>query len=284
MKPFLLPTLERLARRELARRGITARQLDTPVAKLHVYDARGQGSGPPVVLLHGIGSAATPFAGVMGRLRRDAERIVAPDYPGHGFSSAANAPLTAELLFDVMTGALDQLLDKPSVLVGNSLGGAVALTYAIRRPERVRGLVLVSPAGARATDEEWAAIRATFALGSRADARAFVERLYHKRPRLAPLIAWELPALMHRPAVRELLASATNDPLPQPEQLAALAAPVLLVWGKSERILPASLLDYYIRHLPPRTVVDQPEDFAHCPQFEAPGALARKISDFAKAI
>jgi pimeloyl-ACP methyl ester carboxylesterase len=284
VKPILVPALERLARRGLARRGITGRFVRTPHAALHVYDSRGRGSLPPVVLLHGIGSAATGFAGVMARLVRDAERIIAPDYPGHGFSGEASVPLTPGALFRSMDCALDEVLDRPALLVGNSLGGAIALMYAIRRPERVRGLVLVSPAGARVSDTEWSEIRATFALRTRADARAFVERLYHRPPRLAPVIAFELPALMQRRAVQELLATASNDHLPSPEQLGALRVPILLVWGKSERILPASWLDYYRTHLPPRTVVEQPDGFGHCPHFEAPGRLARRIAEFGQTI
>jgi pimeloyl-ACP methyl ester carboxylesterase len=284
VKPILLPALERLARRGLARRGITGRHIRTPHATLHVYDARGRGTLPPVVLLHGIGSAATGFAGVMGRLVHEVERIVAPDYPGHGFSGEASVPLTPDALFRMIDNALDDLLDRPALLVGNSLGGAVALTFAIRRPERVRGLVLVSPAGGRVSDAEWAAIRRAFALRTRAEARAFVERLYHRPPRLSPLLSLELPALMQRRAVQELLATASNDHLPSPEQLGALTAPILLVWGKSERILPASLLEYFRRHLPAHTIVEQPDDFGHCPQFETPGRLARRIADFGHSL
>jgi pimeloyl-ACP methyl ester carboxylesterase len=284
VRPIVIPLLERLGRRALARRGFVSRRVRTPAAILHVYDAPGAGKLPPIVALHGIGSAATPFGPLLGRLQRDAERVIAPDYPGHGFSDAAATAMTGASLFAPMTDVLDQLLDRPALLVGNSLGGAVALTYAIRRPERVRGLVLVSPAGARASDAEWDAIRATFQLHSRADARAFVARLYHRVPRLGGLLALELPALMRRPAVRELLDSASNDPLPTAEQLAALRTPILLLWGKSERILPATLLDYYRRHLPAHAVIEEPEDFAHCPQFEAPGPLARRISEFAATI
>lgn len=48
---------------------------------------------------------------------------------------------------DVMTEALDALLPEPAIVCGNSLGGAVALHYALARPEKVLGLVLLSPAG-----------------------------------------------------------------------------------------------------------------------------------------
>jgi pimeloyl-ACP methyl ester carboxylesterase len=283
VRPIVIPLLERLGRRALARRGITSRSVRTPQATLHVYDVLGSGALPPIVLLHGIGSAATPFGPVVGRLRRDARRVIAPDFPGHGFSDEASAKLTVSSLLESMTQLLDDMLDQPATLVGNSLGGAVAIAYALRRPDRVRGLVLVSPAGARLSEDEWRALRTTFHLRSRAEARAFVERLYHRAPRIAPLIARELPAIMQRPAVRDLLESATNDDLPAPEQLGTLRAPILLLWGQSERILPPSTLDYYARHLPKHTVIERPEGFAHCPHFEDPGALSRRIVEFSRA-
>ena len=78
---------ERLGRFAMQRRGVATRFVATPYGKVHVYDARGAGSLPPIVLLHGIGSAATPFGPVLARLQHHAQRVIAPDYPGHGFLS-----------------------------------------------------------------------------------------------------------------------------------------------------------------------------------------------------
>jgi pimeloyl-ACP methyl ester carboxylesterase len=275
--------MERLGRRALVRRGVTSRTVMTPPATLHVYDAPGAGALPPIVLLHGIGAAATTFGPLLARLRCETVRVIAPEYPGHGFSGEATSALTVDVLHAAIAHALDELLDQPAILVGNSLGGAVALDYAVRRPERVRGLVLVSPAGARASDEDWQHIRATFDLRTRRDARQFIERLYHRAPWFAPLVAGELGALMRRPAVRDLLADACNDRLLAPEQLAALRVPILLLWGRSERILPRSLLDYFAQHLPKHTIIEEPDGFGHCPHFDDPGALARRIVEFARA-
>ena len=121
------------------------------------YVAEGSGTLPTTVLLHGLGSAATPFGPLLGRMRKHVRRIVAPDYPGHGFSENA-ARLTPEALFGSVTHALDALVDEPALVVGNSLGGAVALNYTISNPGKVRALVLVSPAGALTdSSHSWAA-------------------------------------------------------------------------------------------------------------------------------
>lgn len=275
---------ERLGRLALRKQGISNRRVVTPFGAVHTYDARGLGELPTTVLLHGLGSAATPFGRVLAHLRQNVRRIVAPDYPGHGFSAEhGHGPLTPDRLFESVSAALDHTIDEPAILVGNSLGGAVALRYAIDRPDRVRALVLVSPAGARSTEEEWRALRAAFDIKSRADAHAFLQRLYHEPPWFLPLVAHEIHATIHRRAVRDLLATASNDHAPPPDALTSLRMPVLLVWGKSERLLPHTHFEYFARHLPDHAVIERPDGFGHCPHFDAPAALAQRIVRFARA-
>lgn len=284
MRPVLIPLAERLGRYALQRRGVQTRWAPSPLGNVHLYDAAGLGSLPTTVLLHGIGSNATPFGPVLARLQRHVRRIVAPDYPGHGFSPTPRGTVTPEALFDALSVVLDRTLDEPAIIVGNSLGGALALRYAMARPDRVRALVLVSPAGARATDAEWRALKDAFAFESRAGALLFLDRVYHRTPWLARAVAHELPASIRRRAVRDLLASASNEHAASPEELAALAMPVLLVWGRSERLLPDTHLEYFVKHLPKHAVVERPLGFGHCPHVDAPEALARRIVDVAARV
>lgn len=284
MRPVLIPLAERLGRRALRRRGVRTRWIESPTGRVHVYDAPGRGSLPTTVLLHGIGSNATPFGPVLARLQNHVRRVVAPDYPGHGFSPTPARRLTPDVLLESLTHVLDRTVHEPAVLVGNSLGGALALHYAIARPDRVRALVLVSPAGARATDEEWRALKDAFEFTSRAEAIAFLDRVYHRTPWLARIVAHELSSSIRRRAVRDLLASATNEHTPSPEDLTALAMPVLLVWGRSERLLPDTHLEYFVRHLPKHAVVERPEGFGHCPHVDAPAAFARRIVEVARGL
>jgi pimeloyl-ACP methyl ester carboxylesterase len=280
----LLHAAQKVGRYALNRRGLDSREVRTRVGTLHAYDGRGPGELPHTVVLHGIGSAATPFGAVLSRLQRHAKRVSAPDMPGHGFSPEPSQRLTPEALTDAMRDALDHLIDEPAVLCGNSLGGAVALRYAIERPEKVRGLVLISPAGARFTDAELDGLRKTFDLGSTRDTVAFLERLYHRPPWFAPLLAGEVREMMRRPVVQDLLRSATPDHAPTPEEVAALPMPVLFLWGRSERLLPASSLEWFRRHLPPHAVVEEPHGVGHCPHFDDPAALAARIVEFARTL
>jgi len=285
MRPVLIPALERIGRAALRSRGLSSRHVDTPLGPIHVYDGQGQGRLPPIVLLHGVGSNATPFAPLIARLQPHVRRIVAPDYPGHGFSGEARAEVTPVALFEAMTTALDGLIDEPALVVGNSLGGALALHYAITSPDRVAGLVLLSPAGAACRDEEWSALRASFELHTRADTMVFIERLYHRVPLLARILAHELAdATVMRRAPREIIASASGDAAHPPEALAALPMPVLLVWGRSERLLPDSHFEYYRRHLPHHAVLERPDGLGHVPQADSPSRVANRILRFAQQL
>lgn len=249
--------------------------------RMHYYDLPGLGELPPVVLLHGLAAAATPFAPLLVRLRRDFRRIVAPDQLGHGFSAGRNGVITPDSLLQATTQTLDRVLTEPAIVVGNSLGGAVAVRYALARPKNVRALVLVSPAGAPCQDHEWRELKRAFDMSSRAEAAIFFRRVYHQPPWFLQLVAHELPSAMASPPVRSLLGCASNAYALRPEELEAIEVPVLLVWGEAEGLLPESHFRYFVQHLPPRTRVERPAGFGHSPHVDSVSGLASLITDFA---
>ena len=112
------------------------------------------------------------------------------------------------------------------------------------------------------------------------DARAFLERLYDRPPWFLALLAREFPHVLARPAVREILESATHAHAPSPEDLGRLTMPLLLLWGRSEKLLPASALRYFRTHIPEHAVIEEPEGFGHTPQLEVPGKLAARVLAF----
>ena len=280
----LVSVAEQLGRAALRARGVTSRTVPTPVGRVHVFEGRGRGTLPPVVILHGIGSAAVPFGPLIARLLPHVRSVIAPDFPGHGWSDPPRGPLTPEVLLEVMVDVIDRTIHEPAIVSGNSLGGAVALRYARERPERTKGLVLLSPAGARMTDEEIEDIRRAFHMPARADAISFISRIYHRAPPLASLFAGDVRARMQSAAVRDLLGSVRSDHHSTPEELAALSMPVLLVWGRSERLLPPTSLAYFREHLPAHAQVLEPDHVGHCPHFDEPSWAARRILDFARSI
>ena len=109
---------------------------------LNVY-YETHGSGRPLVLLHGGLGSGEIFGPVLGRLA-ESHQVVAPDLQGHGRTADIDRPLDVRLMGDDIAALIDRLgLDRPDV-VGYSLGGGVALQTAVRHPDKVRRLVLVS--------------------------------------------------------------------------------------------------------------------------------------------
>jgi pimeloyl-ACP methyl ester carboxylesterase len=119
------------------------RFVDVPGARMHVVE---RGTGPPVLLVHGLAGQLRNFTfGVVDQLATQF-RVVAVDRPGSGYSvrtRGASATLSAQA--DVLAALIDTLQLGRPVVVGHSMGGAVALALAQRHPERIAGLVLVAP-------------------------------------------------------------------------------------------------------------------------------------------
>jgi pimeloyl-ACP methyl ester carboxylesterase len=119
------------------------RYIDVPGARLHVREA---GAGQPLLLIHGLAGQMGHFTyGVMDALA-DRYRVIAVDRPGSGYSTRdddGSAGLQAQAA--AMAALLDALGIDRAVVVGHSLGGAVALTLALDHPARVAGLALLAP-------------------------------------------------------------------------------------------------------------------------------------------
>lgn len=125
------------------------RFVDVPGARLHVREAAPDGDGdglPPVVMIHGLAGQSAHFGyGIMPRLK-GVLRMAAPDRPGCGYSTRA-ADAGADL--PTQAGQIAALIDRlglgRALVVGHSLGGAVALALALDHPDKVAGLVLLAP-------------------------------------------------------------------------------------------------------------------------------------------
>src|SRR5689334_16782033 len=87
-----------------------------------------EGSGPPLVCVHAIGHDAADFARVRARFR-SRHRVLAIDWPGQGRSPRETGRASAARYAVLLAGVLDQLGLAECVLLGNSIGGAAAITY-----------------------------------------------------------------------------------------------------------------------------------------------------------
>ena len=102
------------------------------------------GQGPPLVLLHALRTQLDMFQKVIPTLSRHFE-VYAVDYPGHGFSDIPNAEYTPELFIQSVAGFLQQLNVENATVMGESIGGTIALVMAARHNPRVHRVIAVNP-------------------------------------------------------------------------------------------------------------------------------------------
>ena len=253
------------------------------------------GEGEPLVLVHGLGGSAANWLALVPLLL-PGRRLLVPELPGHGGS----APLAAASSLNVYADRIGLLLEHedaaPAAVVGHSLGGAIALRLAIRRPEAVRALVLAGAAGISSGGR-----RVRYALtvtgivkpGRRiAPHRARVAR----SPLLKQLVfgRWgvaDAPALppelvhaflsgppQHTDTVSAAKALVLDDPRPD---LDRVSCPSLVLWGARDRQLPVEDAFDYARRLRARLRVVA--DCGHLLIGERPDACADAIAEFLAA-
>jgi pimeloyl-ACP methyl ester carboxylesterase len=194
------------------------------------------GYGQPLLLLHGGLGTVEMFAGLVPELA-GGRRVIPVELPGHGRSPDRERPLRFELMAADLAALIARLGLGPVDIAGYSLGGGVALHTAIRHPELVRRLVLISTPYSH--DGWYPEVRAGMSALDERAAQAMVGSLPHEAyTRVAPQPE-------HWPA----LVAKTGDLLRQPYDLSAevarLQQPVLLVAGDRDSIHPAHLVSFF---------------------------------------
>lgn len=253
-------------------------------------------AGPPaaertLVFLHGLGGAQSTWANVLGEFA-DAYRIVALDLPGHGASDKPS-PDTADYsilgLANAVAEVLEQLDLASAVLVGHSLGGAIALHLALERPKLVSGLVLVNSAGLgpEISPELLDRIEAE---PSREEARALLELYYEDKRLIRDRGVDEMHAARTAPGADLALLSVETSAfsregqrLVMTDRLGELEAPVLLVWGERDRVIPSRHAATAAEALP-TAWLEVMEGIGHVPQVEAAPAFSAVVNSWLKSL
>jgi len=273
-----MPPLD-LARVALSVLGYSSRDVETRTGKVRFIESARDGSLPTIVLLHGLGARGADYLPLLQRVRKHA-RVIAPDMPGHGASETPRDFDIAKCI-DGMCEALDQVIDDRAIVFGNSLGGYTALRFALASPHRVRGLFLASPAGGPSTPEEKEAWLSVLRVESHADAVRFMETVLHAPGPLKHVLAWNVRRRFGTPALHALFDDADNAIPFTPEELAKVTAPIHLLWGQSERLLPPSHFAFFKRNLPNATI-ERPEGQGHSPPLDDVNDVARRLLHFAR--
>lgn len=279
----LLTPANKALRALMIARGVDSRHISIHGHRVHRYRLSGAGSGPPVVLLHGLGSSANAFSRVLFELQKHFRAVWAIDLPGNGFSPLPDSgPSSLEEQVRLLLEFFKTEIQEPVFLVGNSLGGAMSMYAASEAPQAVKALSLVSPAGAKVEPERLASLKRSFDLISTSEARKLTRRLFHKTPLAYELFAGQLKVLYGSAAVRGVLQEVKETDFIEPERLAKLVMPTQLVWGQSEKLLPYEGLQYFRKHLPAHAEIHEVHGFGHIPQMERPAELVELLIAFAR--
>ena len=268
----------------IAALGYRSRVVSTRHARVRVLERAGKGHLPTIVVLHGLGAQAIDQLPLLQRLVPHVHRVVAPDFPGHGASETPPDERDREAYVEALFDALDASLDEPAIVFGNSLGGFAAIRYAAARPARVRALFLASPAGAPSTPDELERMKRDLRLDTHADARRFLALVLENHPKLLEhVFAWHVRRRFASSPVKALVDSMDEGQSLMPEHLAAVKVPVHLVWGRGERLLPATHLEFFRAHLT-TAEIEQPHGFGHSPQLDDVAEATRWLLTFARSL
>jgi len=268
----------------LIARGVESHVEPINGATLHYYRLKGKGSGPPVLLLHGLGSNAHAFFRLYFPLAQHFSELWIPDLPGNGFSPLpAKGPPSLEEHVRILVALIEEKIRKRVWLIGTSLGGAMSFYLAHHAPQHLVALTVIAPAGAKLAPERFAEMVRSFDIKQPADARAIARRLYDRPPWAVVLFAPKLfKAIYGSAAVQAALKEVKPEDSVDEQMLASLKPPTMLIWGKSEKLLPYESIEYFRKHLPATAEVHEVDGFGHVPQMERPKKLLALLLAFAR--
>jgi pimeloyl-ACP methyl ester carboxylesterase len=261
--------------------------LEVAGLRLHVTDT-GPRSAPAVILLHGFGASLQTWDEWAANLERD-HRVIRYDLPGFGLTGTdPTGDYTDTRSIAVLLALMNQLHIARAAIVGNSMGGRIAWSFAADHPERVTKLVLVSPDGFASPDAAYG-VRPRVPLLMHALPyvlpsfmfRASIAPAYANKATLTPSLFARYRAMMLAPGVRRAIVDRMaqqilTDPVPL---LNRIQAPTLLLWGEKDGMIPFSNAADYLRALPHATLAELP-GVGHLPQEEDPAESVAIVRSF----
>ena len=261
--------------------GLRIHHVRTAIGRISVAEA---GRGDPVILIHGLGATKASFLPTVGALARS-HRAIAIDLPGFGDSvKPIGAAYDAAYFAGAVLALLDALEIERADLVGNSMGGRVAIETGLLHPDRVDRLALLAPSLAWLRSRPWAPLlrMVPTELGLIQPApRAAVERIVrHVIP--AGADQWTAAGIdeflrtyltprgraAFYAAARSIYLEAPHGPHGFWTRLGDLQAPSLFVWGRRDTLVPIGFARHVREVLPGAEHLEL--DCGHVPQLERP--------------
>jgi pimeloyl-ACP methyl ester carboxylesterase len=280
-----------------ARYGTAAsRYADLPGGVHLHYRDEGATNGPALLLVHGFSASLETWSHWAARLGDD-YRVISIDLPGHGLTRAPKD-------YDASVGASCDLIQAFAevqklnhfTIAGNSLGGHVAWEYTLAHPERVDALVLVDASGWPRTNLERKG--ATFAftllrnpaighwvskLGGKMLVQRIVRGAFADRSLVTEAMVRRYVDLSRAPGHREIMLKLMLDGLVrqdlEPQRLAPIAKPTLIIWGERDNIMPIDDAHSFRNAIADSQLITY-ENVGHFPQEEFADASAAAARTF----
>jgi pimeloyl-ACP methyl ester carboxylesterase len=270
---------------------------EVPVGRYRISTLT-MGTGPDVLLLHGLGATRASLFETAAELAPH-YRVHAPDLPGFGSScKPALGSYKAGWFAEIMLGLMDELGIDRAHVVGNSMGGRIAIELGLTAPDRIGALGLLCPAVAwvkRGLHPVVRLLRPEFGLLPHGFRRSVVaaqfRSFFYNRdaidPAIGDLVVDEFRRIYHTAGARfAFLASARNIYLEAPfgrggfyPRLAGLKPPALFVWGTHDPLVPAAFSRHVRRWLPGAEQVTL-DLCGHVPQVERPAETHQLLLEF----
>jgi len=245
--------------------------------KIHYLEA---GSGPAVILLHGLGGDASNWAQNIGPLSQK-YRVIVPDQIGFGKSEKPLINYRVATLVDFLDGLYKQLGITKASLVGNSLGGWTVAAYALAHPEKVDRLVLVDAAGFALTGDLDPRVLNALNPSTRDAVKQVMELIFYNKQMFASEAA--VDALFARKmaagdgyTIQRFIDSIAHGEDVLDKKLAAVKQPTLIVWGREDGLTPLAIGERFNKEIAgsQMLIIDK---CGHVPQLE-------KSADFNAAL
>jgi 4,5:9,10-diseco-3-hydroxy-5,9,17-trioxoandrosta-1(10),2-diene-4-oate hydrolase len=232
------------------------------------------GQGPAIVFLHGTGGSGKVWFNQLRRFEAD-YRVLAPDLPGYGRTPLPDFIRSVDDYPAFVLALLDTLGLSQAILVGNSMGGRVALQLALDHPERVAGLVLINSSGLKLPGIPTVNVRET-------DPADFAAKLFYRAPdNSRAALAERFVDTPEQQQARQTMLRLTAGPLRRDMQdrLGEILAPTLVIWGEGDRIIPPVYADAFVAAIPDARLA-MIARAGHVPMLERPGAVNEAIARF----
>jgi len=239
------------------------------------------GSGPPLVLIHGIGGDADEWAFCFEALSAK-HRVIALDLLGFGRSDKPAIEYCIAVFVEVLDHFLRGLDIPCANLVGSSLGGWTAAAFALRFPERVNKLILVDTAGVWAGPTD---LPFDLRVSTHAHMRDVMERVFYDES----LATEELVELAYRQhlergdsnTIDRLLENLRDGGERLDDTIAQLTMPVLVIWGEKDEMITVEN-GRRIHQLVPHSQLEIIPQCGHLPAIEKPAEFVGLLLEFTK--